>query len=115
MVECPTTGCKSEGDPFCPTHTRPYATELAGDLERQGEELAKAREGKWRHIDPEGPLAQEFMRIVRERRNPTIEKVNQLTFREIGVAKLYLKKLRLENLVTTIRSPRGSLCVLEVA
>jgi hypothetical protein len=79
---CPSTGCTNPGDPLCHEHMRPYAQKVAEDLETQEKEIAKVKDGKWRAIDPEGPLCQEFMRIVRTAEAPpTLERINLLLFR----------------------------------
>ena len=120
--QCPSTGCKSPGDPFCPAHLEimPYAGKLMAELAANEEEVALAREGKWRAIDVNGRLAQEFLRFVRQGDRPTLARVSRACFSDgskddcvayTATGTSYMEALSKAGLLQIDRNDRGAVIV----
>ncbi len=108
--QCPSTGCKEPGDPFCPRHFErmPYAIHLLGEIAEQDEEVAKAKAGRWQEIDVQGPAAQEFLSVVRRRGEVSLRRAGLNCFKSAEAGESYMRALRQAGLMRTKRSPRGT-------
>lgn len=109
--KCPASGCCNTGSPFCAEHLRPYADHLLSEIAKQESEIAKAKEGYWQEINVNGGPAQEFMRVVRERTRPTIERVSRECFSDLSAATSYMRALRHAGLIECGRNARGGTVV----
>lgn len=104
---CPATGCRNPGNPFCYEHLRPYAEYVLSELDKQSDEVARAKRGHWRKIDVEGSIATEFLRIVRFSKRPTLARINRELFHDQETAISYMTALRKAGKIKTGKSRKG--------